>query len=135
MFYEIALEKPLEKVIEAFKKAVEEENFSILHHYHFSEALAKRNCPIDGELYIYDICSPKYAQSVLKKCVKLGCMIPCRMSIYSDGDKTYVYSLKPAAILDMLKANAPSLAEELKDIILEVDKIVANIFSRIEKIA
>lgn len=134
MFYELELNKPLSQVQEAFKKAVEEVGFSILHHYHFSKALKDRGYPIEGELFIYDICNPSYAQAVLKKCIRLGCLIPCRVSIYHEGGKTRVNSLSPLGVLEALRMKDPKLADELEPVIREVDEVMRKIIDSLRSL-
>ncbi len=127
MFIETTLQKSLDEVRSKFEEAVKKHNFSILHFYHFSEALRDKGYPITGDLYIFDICSPKYAQATLEKCCRLGAMIPCRISIFSDGNEVRVTALDPSVVYGMLRDSDPKLAEELKPIMDDVREVLKGI--------
>ena len=127
MFYELELNKPLDQVQEAFKKAVEDVNFAVLHHYHLSQKLKDKGHPIEGELFIYDICNPSYAQPLLKNYVSFGCLIPCRVSIYHENGKTKVSFLVLPDVLKSLKERDPKVPNDLEPAIQRVDEAIRKI--------
>jgi len=135
MFHEVTIERPLEVIQEAFKKAVESVGFAILNHYHFSKALRERGYSIDGELFVYDICNPSYGQSVVSKCIKLGCLVPCRISIYYENGKGSLHVLSFASLLKSLKETDEKLANELGSIMMDVDEVMRKILERTKEYA
>jgi uncharacterized protein (DUF302 family) len=48
-------------------------------------------------------------------------MLPCPISVYVDGGKTYISALRPRIILDFYpKANIKEIAEEVDKIVIEI---------------
>lgn len=55
------------------------------------------------ECLIFAVCQPKQAKKVLKGNMSLSTALPSRISIYQDGSKTVLATLKPTTLLGMFK--------------------------------
>jgi len=69
----------------------------------------------------------KLSKKVLEENMSVSTALPCRISIYQDGGKTILATLKPTALLAMF--NTPQLervAQEVEDTILKIMKEAAS---------
>lgn len=56
---------------------------------------------------IFEVCQPQQAKKVLDENMSVSTALPCRISIYEQGGKTFLATLKPTALLAMF--NTPQL--------------------------
>ncbi len=86
-----------EKSVEAATSAVEEKakaaGFGVLHIHDVKATLESKG--FKGEpLRIIEICNPGYASRVLKKDIKVSLMLPCPISVYEQGGKTFISTFR-----------------------------------------
>ena len=59
------------------------------------------------ECLIFEVCQPQQAKKVLDENMSVSTALPSRISIYEEGGKTILATLKPTTLLAMF--NAPQL--------------------------
>ena len=80
----------------------------------------------ERECLIFEVCQPQQAKKVLDEDMSVSTTLPCRISIYEDGGKTILATLKPTILLALF--NAPQLeavAREVEDAIVKIMKEAA----------
>ena len=113
-------EKPFEEAVAAIEKRSADKGFRVLHTHDVAATLAEKGFPREP-LKIVEICNAKYASEVLNKDVKLSLMLPCPISVYVQGGKTYISTLLPSSIADFFpRAGIEKLASEVERIVLEI---------------
>lgn len=68
-----------------------------------------------------EVCQPQQAKKVLEQNTGVSTALPCRISIYEEGGKTVLATLKPTALLAIF--NGPQLqqvAQEVETTILKI---------------
>ena len=71
------------------------------------------------ECLIFEVCQPQQAKKVLDQNMSISTALPCRISIYEEGGKTMLATLKPTTLLAMF--NTPQLegvAQKVEDTIV-----------------
>jgi uncharacterized protein (DUF302 family) len=66
----------------------------------------------------YEGCNPSQAKRVIEANAEISTALPCRISVFTDGDKTKLSTIKPTVMLSMY----PN--PELKEIAEEVEKVI-----------
>lgn len=105
----------------ALQKAVEAHHFGVMHVHNLRETLAKKGMQFAHECLIFDVCQPQQAKMVLEQNMSVSTALPCRISIYEEGGKTILATLKPTVLLAMF--NTPQLAaiaQEVEDTIITI---------------
>ena len=95
-----------------------EKGFGVLHIHDVKATLAGKG--FDREpLKVIEICNAKYASEVLSKDIKISLMLPCPISVYVEGGKTYISTLM-LKVIDAFypEAGIQSIAEEVDRIVL-----------------
>jgi len=81
----------------------------------------KKGVEFDRECLIFEVCQPQQAKKVLDQNMSVSTALPCRISIYEEGGKTILATLKPTILLAMF--DSPQLkpvAQEVEDTIVKI---------------
>jgi len=70
---------------------------------------------------IYEVCQPQQAKKVLEANMSVSTALPCRISIYEEGGKTILATLKPTTLLKMFHTpQLAGVAQEVEDTIVKI---------------
>lgn len=115
-----ATDKSFEAAVAAIEKKAAAKGFRVLHTHDVAATLAEKGFPHEP-LKIIELCNAKYASQVLNKDVKISLMLPCPISVYVQGGKTYVSTFLPTSIAEFFpNAGIEGLAKEVEDIVLRI---------------
>ena len=95
--------------------------------HNLKETMAKKGVEFGRECLIFEVCHPQQAKNVLDENMSVSTALPCRISIYEEGGKTILATLKPTTLLAMF--NAPQLegvAQEVENTIVKIVKEAAS---------
>jgi uncharacterized protein (DUF302 family) len=111
----------------ALQAAVESNHFGVMQVHNLKETMAKKGVEFARECLIFEVCQPQQAKKVLDQNMSVSTALPCRISIYEEGGKTILATLKPTTLLAMF--NTPQLkgvAQEVEDTIVKIMKEAAK---------
>jgi uncharacterized protein (DUF302 family) len=63
----------------------------------------------------FEVCNPKQAAKVLATDMRLNMALPCRISVFTERNKTKIGLIKPVAMLSALSQNT-ALIEVAKEV-------------------
>ena len=109
MIYKKQTSKPITQAVEAMQAEVKAHGFGVLHTYDFKQTLADKGFPLANGCVVMEVCNPKQAAGVLAADMRMNMALPCRVSVYTDGGKTWIGMIRPVPMLAML-SNDPALA-------------------------
>ena len=122
MKYIVETPKSVEQAVADLQTAVQGHKFGVLHIHNLQETLKKKGVDFPNACQILEICNPQRAKEVLTEDMDLNMVLPCRISVYSEGAKTKIGMMKPSAMLKML-SDSPTLArvaQEVEEAIIEM---------------
>ena len=120
--YTLKSDKPMDTVMAAIEKLVPEHNFRVLHIHDVQATLAEKGFQRDP-LKIVEVCNSKFAHEALKKEMDVALFMPCRITVYTEKNKTVVSLGRPTMIGQMLpNAGLENLAEEVESTLIKVMK-------------
>ena len=105
----------------ALQTAVQANHFGVMQVHNLTETMAKKGVEFAHECLIFEVCQPQQAKKVLEQNMGVSTALPCRISIYEEGGKTVLATLKPTALLAIF--NVPQLeqvAKEVEETILKI---------------
>jgi len=88
LFYRIKSDYDFIKTTKLIKQAIVQFNFTILAEFDLAEKLRSKDLPLDGELYVLEVCNPTYAYSVLNTKPDSEYLLPCRITLTKGKDVT-----------------------------------------------
>lgn len=105
--------------------AVKANQFGIIGVVDLQAKMKEKGVEFANACRIYEVCNPQRAKQVLEKDMNLSTVLPCRITVYEVGGKTFLATLKPTALLAMF--NAPQLdevARQVEDALVKIMKEV-----------
>jgi uncharacterized protein (DUF302 family) len=121
MMVEISTNKTVSEVAAALHAAVQANHFGVMQVHDLKETMAKKGVKFKKECLIFEVCQPQQAKKVLDQNMSVSTALPCRISVYEEGGKAVLATLKPTTLLAMF--NSPQLedvAEEVEDTIVKI---------------
>jgi uncharacterized protein (DUF302 family) len=126
MLFEIESAKTIDQVCEDLEKAVVEHKFGVMTVHNLKETMKKKGVGFERECRIFEVCNPHQAKRVLEQNMKLSTALPCRISVFTEGKKVKLATLKPTALI--LQFNVPelqSVAKEVEETLIEIMRVAA----------
>jgi len=127
MLIKLNTKKTVSEAAVALQAAVEANHFGVMQVHNLKETMVKKGVAFDHECLIFEVCQPQQAKKVLDQNMSVSTALPCRISIYEEGGKTILSSLKPTTLLALF--NTPQLtdvAQEVEDTIVKIMKTAAS---------
>jgi uncharacterized protein (DUF302 family) len=89
--------------------AVKRHGFGVLHVHDLGTTLRSKGVPFENQCKVFEVCNPAQAAKVLSADMRLNMALPCRISVFTDGGKTFIGLIKPVEMLASLSQD-PTLA-------------------------
>jgi len=123
MLIKLSTDKTVSEAAVALQFAVQANKFGVMQVHNLKETMAKKGVEFARECLILEVCQPQQAKKVLEQDMSISIALPCRISVYEEGGKTMLATLKPTTLLAMF--NVPQLkgvAQEVEDTIVKIMK-------------
>jgi uncharacterized protein (DUF302 family) len=127
MLIKFSSDKTVSEAATALQAAVQNNRFGVMQVHNLKETMAKKGVEFARQCLIVEVCQPQQAKKVLDENMSVSTALPCRISVYEEGGKTILATLKPTALLAMF--NTPHLAgvaREVEDTIVKIMKEAAS---------
>jgi uncharacterized protein (DUF302 family) len=121
MLIKVSTDKSMSDAAAALQAAVQANHFGVMQVHNLKETMAKKGVEFEPECLIFEVCQPQQAKKVLDQNMSVSTALPCRISIYEEGGKAILATLKPTTLLAMF--NTPQLegvAQEVEDTIVKI---------------
>src|SRR5664280_3251636 len=99
MLVKLSSEKTVSETAAALQTAVAANHFGVMQVHNLKETMAKKCVEFSHECLIFEVCQPQQAKKVLDQNMGVSTALPCRISIYEEGGKTILATLKPTTLL------------------------------------
>ena len=88
--------------------------------------MAKKGVAFSKACLVYEVCNPFQANKVLDADTSISTALPCRISVFEEGDHTKLSTIRPTALLSLFgnKELAP-VAQEVEETIIAMMKEAA----------
>jgi uncharacterized protein (DUF302 family) len=121
MLYRVHTQKALEEVGRALEAAAQRHKFGLLGVHDLQAKMQEKGVQFGRACRVFEVCNPQQAKEVLEANVDISTALPCRISVYSDGDGVTLATLRPTLLLDMFgTAGLRAVAEEVEEALLAI---------------
>jgi uncharacterized protein (DUF302 family) len=124
LLVKISTDKTVSEAATALQAAVQANQFGVMQVHNLKETMAKKGVEFERECLIFEVCQPEQAKKVLDQNMSVSTALPCRISIYEEGGKTILASLRPTILLAMF--DSPQLEGVAKDVEDAIVKIMTE---------
>ena len=114
MLYVREAKGSVDDVLKKLEEAAAANKFGVLAVHNLKQKMNAKGVKFDPECRIVEVCNPKKAKSVLEADMAISNALPCRISIYEEGGKVKVSTLKPTAVLALF--GRPELEPVAKEV-------------------
>jgi uncharacterized protein (DUF302 family) len=126
MLVKLTTDKTVSATAAALQAAVQANHFGVMHVHDLKETMAKKGVTFAHECLIFEVCQPLQAKKVLDENMSVSTALPCRISIYEEGGKTILATLKPTTLLAMFDSpQLAGVAQEVENTIVKIMKEAA----------
>jgi len=122
MPFKLSTDKAVTEAATALQAAVQANHFGVVQVHNLTETMAKKGVEFGHECLIFEVCQPQQAKKVLEQNMGVSTALPCRISIYEEGGKTVLATLKPTALLAIF--NVPQLEQVAQEVEGAIFKIM-----------
>ena len=121
MLIKLATNKSVAEAAVALQAAVQANHFGVMQVHNLKETMAKKGVAFERECLIFEVCQPQQAKKVLDQNMSVSTALPCRISIYEEGGKAILATLKPTTLLAMFHTpQLEGVAREVEDTIVKI---------------
>ncbi|MFP5211336.1 MAG: DUF302 domain-containing protein [Acidobacteriota bacterium] len=106
------------------REAAARHKFGVLHVHDLKQTLKSKGIDFAHECKVYDVCNPQAATTALTAEMRVSTVLPCRISVFSDGEGCTIATVKPTDLLRATGlAGVEGLAAEIeKEILAMIDE-------------
>lgn len=123
MLHVVESHKSLDRVTMDLEAAVTRHKFGILGVHDLRAKMAEEGVAFTRECRIYEVCNPQQAKTVLERNLEISTALPCRISVYEEGGRTRLATIKPTAMIVLYGT------PELKGVAEDVEATLAAIMA------
>jgi len=121
MLYTVSSDKDLETVCADLHQAAAGHKFGVLHVHNLKETMARKGVEFGPECRIFEVCNPHQAKRVLEQCLEISTALPCRISVFVEGNRVKLSTVRPSAMIGMFgQPDLEEVAREVEETILEI---------------
>ena len=120
LVYERSTNKRLTEAISSLEINLKESGFGILWQLNFKDKLQEKGLEFKDDFVVLEVCNPKQAKEVLEENIHIGYVLPCKMVVRREGDKTYIGMTSPEVLIGLFEGSdltevAKKVEESLKN--------------------
>ena len=124
MLHIVESPKSLDQVARDLEAAVARHKFGVLGVHDLKATMAKKGVDFARECRIFEVCNPQQAKKVLEANLEISTALPCRISVYEEGGKTKLATIKPTAMIALYPN--PELRGVAEEVEATLDRIMAE---------
>jgi uncharacterized protein (DUF302 family) len=109
-------------VAQRLEQAAGDHQFGVLGVIDLKQKMTEKGVPFASECIIIEVCNPQQARKVLERNPEVSTSLPCRISVYEDGGRVMVATVKPSVLLQMYEGS-----ESIAAVAGEVEKTLIAI--------
>ncbi len=127
MIHRVISKKTLSNVTRDLEAASQRHKFGIIGTHDLKAKMNEKGVEFDRDCLIFEVCNPQQAKKVLEKNAEISTALPCRISVYREGDNVVLATLKPTAMLAIFEADGlESVAKEVEETIFAIMREAAD---------
>ena len=123
MYYIVESKKSFEQASADLEAAVKNHKFGVLHVHDLGATLRSKGVEFAEQCKVFEVCNPGQAAKVLATDMRLNMALPCRISVYTEKNKTLIGLIKPVQMLSALSQDV-TLIKVAKEVEADTIKMI-----------
>lgn len=127
MLYRVVSHKNLADVARDLEAAAQKNKFGVLAVHDLKAKMKEKGVDFARDCMVFEVCNPQQAKKVLEANAEISTALPCRISVYREGDGVTLATLRPTALLELFQTpGLRAVAEEVEQTILKIMREAAE---------
>lgn len=127
MVFEVKSTKSLDQIGRDLEDAASRHKFGVLTVHDLQEKMQEKGIEMDREVRIFEVCNPKQAKEVIEANPKVSTALPCRISVYREGEGYTLSTLRPTDTMKAFDdASIDNVAQQVEDAMIAIMKEAAG---------
>lgn len=123
MKYIVETVKSVKEAVADLSEAIKKNGYGVLGVHDMKETIEKKGVAFGPECQLIELCNPYIAKQVLEGDMSVSMALPCRISVYREGNTTKIGTLKPTLLLAAL-SNVEKIQTSAKEVEQAMIKII-----------
>lgn len=102
MYYIVESEKSFDQAATDLEAAVKHHGFGVLHVHDLGATLRSKGIEFAEQCKVFEVCNPVQAAKVLSTDMRLNMALPCRISVFTQQQRTRIGLIRPVQMLATL---------------------------------
>jgi uncharacterized protein (DUF302 family) len=117
----VSSQRPILEIVDRIDAAAKELGFGVVTTHDLRAMLNKKGVAFDRDVVVVEVCNPHHARTVLLEDVSISTALPCRISIYREGETSILATMAPTSMIDMFgREKLRGVAQEVQDTIYAI---------------
>jgi uncharacterized protein (DUF302 family) len=119
--YRIQSKKNLSDVARDLEAAVQRHKFGVMGVHDLKAKMYEKGVEFERDCLIFEVCNPHQAKKVLEKNAEISTALPCRISVFQEGDDVVLATIRPMAMLALFGvAGLEPVAREVEETVIAI---------------
>jgi len=124
MLHIVESTKSVARLAADLEQAVTRHKFGVLGVHDLRQAMANKGVTFERECRVFEVCNPHQAKKVLEANLEISTALPCRISVYEEGGRTKMATIKPTAMIALYPN--PELKQVAEEVETTLEQIMAE---------
>ena len=112
--------KSVQEVVDNLKEVASKYKYGIQHIHDVKENLKAKGIDLGNECQIVDICNPIVAEQFLSEDMSLSIIMPCKISVYTQGGDTMIAMNSLVQLVDDINPDMIEIAQKVQEQLLQI---------------
>lgn len=120
----------LEAVCERLPEISAQHKFGVLGVHDLRQKLNSKGIAFERDCRVFEVCNPAQAGTILKGNIAVSAALPCRISVYREGERTVLATIEPKVLLALFGAapvGADAVAAEVRSELVRIMDAVCQV--------
>jgi len=118
---EIVSGNSVEQVRGELEAACNRHQFGVLAVHDLRAKMRDKGVDFEKECLVFEVCNPHKAKTVLEDDLRISTALPCRISVFRQGDSTHLATIRPGLMLQMFGSpDLAPVAEEVENTLIDI---------------
>jgi uncharacterized protein (DUF302 family) len=121
MIYVNETEGAIEDVVARLEKAAADNQFGVLGMHDLRQKMVAKGVDFSRECRVLEVCNPNKAKAVLEQNMSISTALPCRISVYQEGEAVRIATIRPTLLLNLFDSpDLQTVAKEVEDTLIRI---------------
>lgn len=126
MLHIIESGKSVQEIEKIFSTVAGKYKFGVLGIHNLKAKMNEKGVPFERDCLVFEVCNPQQAKKVLEGNMGISTALPCRVSVYEEGGKTKIATIRPTALIGLFQNEAlRPVAEDVEKSLFQIMKELA----------